>query len=199
MTPDFRSAREVREDFHNRFPLLKHTVWSIKSPSDNTYQCFAWAACRTGILWWPKGFYWPPNSPPINSVDFFVIEFGKVGYKPCKNSNYEFGYQKVAIYTTIDGSVTHMARQHFFGRGWLSKIGDFEDILHANLESIEGNPSPYSGTYGQVALILKRNWWETIFHLCLFRSIFCSFKFLIYRIKHPSLILDNVKNSILAK
>src|SRR5262249_6231669 len=105
---------------------------------------------------------------------------------------YEFGYQKVAIYTTNNRRVRHMARQHFLGRGWLSKCGSFEDILHADLECLEGDPSPFVLSYGQVEQILKRSWWSALVNLCIFKCLWHAFKFWLYRLRHPSWIWSNL-------
>jgi len=104
----------------------------------------------------------------------------RFGYRKCQSNAFEFGFQKVAIYAN-DLGVTHMARQHFWGRGWLSKLGEEEDILHLKLADIQGDPSPNAGQYGEVAQILKRSWWTAIVRLCLFRSSWAAFKFWVYR------------------
>jgi hypothetical protein len=184
----------VRECFHSIFPNLKNTPWSIKSPWNDSYKCIAWAACRTDVIWWPVDgdpqTYWPPGAPLDDSIHAFLQAFARLGYAPCDNPDFEFGYQKVAIYATSDGRVKHMARQHFLGRGWLSKCGSLEDILHANLQCIEGDPSRWEEalgrSYGQVKQILKRSWWTATVHRCLFRCFWEAAKFWLYRLMHPS-------------
>jgi hypothetical protein len=57
-----------------------------------------------------------------------------------------------------EGVPSHMARQQLFGRGWLSKIGDWEDIIHPELRNIEGKTGPIIRGYGTVHTILKRSW-----------------------------------------
>jgi hypothetical protein len=47
-------------------------------------------------------------------------------------------------------TATQLARQHLFGKGWLSKLGDFEDIIHPKLSDIEGSTDPYAYEYGVV-------------------------------------------------
>src|SRR5262249_43310373 len=136
----FRSAADTRSQLHQTFPLLATAKWRITSPCDNSYQCIAWAACRTDRVWWPwdhPRYYWPPgfaklpfgSPPPLAS--FVEVFEGEFGYRPCSSSAFEVGYQKVAIYANALG-VTHMARQHFWGRGWLSKLGESEDIVHSS-------------------------------------------------------------------
>lgn len=128
--------------------------------------------------------YWPPSVPKDETVECFVQAFATLGYKPCKEPTFEFGFQKVAIYAGEDGIPTHMARQHFLGTGWLSKLGDLEDIVHPELRSVQGRtePLPAEG-YGAVVQILKRTWWFAARH-GLFRGWWAAFKFLLYRIAH---------------
>lgn len=200
MPPVFRPPCTVRKSLEQCFPGLRNTRWSGKSPRNDTYKCIAWAACRTDLIWWPvegPGIYWPPNAPLDDSIDAFIRAFSALGYRPCDSQDFEFGYQKVAIYASDDRQVLHMARQHLLGRGWLSKLGEMEDISHADLRCIEGDPSQIAvtmkGSYGQVAQILKRTWWAALVNLCLFRCMWASTRFWFYRLKHPSWILDNLK------
>lgn len=200
MPATFRSSSEIQTDFEAVFPSLQNTRWLIKSPWNDNYKCIAWAACRTDIVWWPVDdpqVYWPPGVPFDDRIDYFIQAFAKIGYKACNSSEFEFGYQKVAIYATSDLRVQHMARQHFFGRGWLSKCGKLEDILHPDLQCLEGDPSPLlamfgQGTYGQVEQVLKRSWSSAVINLCIFRCLWAAFKFWLYRLKHPSWIWSNI-------
>lgn len=190
MAREFRSASDISTNFCAIFPKLASAVWSIKSPRDDRYQCIAWAACRTNIRWWPvhgyKQYHWPPDATFDDTVDAFVEAFATLGYHKCTSRQFEFGYQKVAMYVSHERRVLHMARQHFFGHGWLSKCGDLEDISHAELESIEGDLSPLMITmgrsYGVVDdTILTRTWWSACIHLCIFRSARSAFIHWLYR------------------
>jgi hypothetical protein len=171
------------------FPNLKYSEWSIKSPQTAAYQCIAWAASDTTRRWWPLGqppmgtlAFWPPNVPKEETVDCFMRAFATLGYRPCNKPTFEFGYQRVAIYADQDGTPTHMARQHFMGRGWLSKLGDFEDILHPELRNVEGDAAiwPPRG-YGAVVQIMKRSWW-TAARYGLFRGWWAALKFWVLRL-----------------
>jgi hypothetical protein len=185
--PVFRSTTDVRADIEAAFPQLAGVKWFPKSPYDDTYQCIAWAAGYTSVKWWPIDHppqcYWPQGVPLDDTVESFVQAFETIGYSQSSNASFKFGCQKVAIYATSTGIVRHMARQHFFGRGWLSKPGDLEDILHPNLESIESDPSPHVMGYGRVAQILERSWW-TAAKFGLFRSCLAAIRFWFYRVKH---------------
>jgi hypothetical protein len=179
----FRSAADARRQLHQEIPALAAADWKIKSPLDTNYQCIAWAACRTDRVWWPwdhPRFYWPPGFQKLQlgepvPVDHFAAMFeAKFGYHRCPDSAREFGYQKVAIYANSLG-VTHMARQHLLGQGWLSKLGEEEDILHHTLYDVEGP------AYGRAVLYMKRSWWTALIKLCLVHSFWAAFKFWIYR------------------
>lgn len=191
MSPTALSSAWVCAKRENEFPNLRNSDWFIKSPPTTAYQCIAWAACDTTRRWWPVGqppmgtiAYWPPFVPKDETVECFVQAFATLGYETCEESTFEFGYQKVAIYVGEDGTPTHMARQHFVGKGWLSKLGDFEDIVHPELRSVQGRtePPPAEG-YGTVARILKRSWW-TAARYGLFRGWWAAFKFRLCRIIH---------------
>lgn len=195
----FRTAFTARMFIEHDFPGLKKTRWLLKSPSDDTYKCTAWAACRTDILWWPvegPRIYWPPGVPLNDTVEAFVQSFAGLGYIPTPDSDFQFGYQKVAIYASDEDRLLHIARQRFWGGGWLSKLGAMEDIAHADLHCLEGDPSAIpvalGRSYGRVTRILKRSWWEAIINLCLFRCLRATIKFWFYRMRHPSWILDNL-------
>ena len=189
----FRSAPEARAQLCQEIPNLSAATWSINSPLDTEYQCIAWAACRTDRIWWPwddPSCYWPPEFSkfPVPSdvpVAHFVQMFEeKFGYRKCDNAAFEFGYQKVAIFANALG-VTHMARQHFLGRGWLSKLGREEDIVHQKVTDVQGVMAPAAQQYGIVAQYLKRNWWTALVTLCLFRCMWSSLKFRFYRLAIP--------------
>lgn len=195
----FRPASAVQTTFETVFPNLRNIRWLIKSPWNDSYKCITWAACRTDVWWWPVDdpqVYWPPGVDFDDRIEFFVQAFATIGYKPCDEREFEFGYQKVAIYASADRHVLHMARQHFLGRGWLSKCGKLEDILHPDLQCIEGDPSPLvtnAGlSYGQVQQILKRSWWSAIMSLCIFGCAWAAFRFWVYRLIHPSWIWRNI-------
>jgi hypothetical protein len=189
-------------DFLRNFPNLANAQLSIKSPLDDSYQCIAWAECHTDRRSWPShyGSIWPQGMPLADPpeeapVDYFVQRFSLLGYTPCYlDDKFEIGYQKVAIYAN-DIGVTHMARQHFFGRGWLSKAGDLEDILLRNLCDLEGDMSPLARTYGKVQLILKRTWWSALIHLCVFRCMLNSCKFWLSRMMNKNVMLSKTGTS----
>lgn len=191
MAIKYRPHYIARDYLQTEFPGLTKTDWSIKSPLDDSYQCIAWAACRTNRAWWPgRDYYWPPGLPTVEppetaSLEHFIQGFRTLGYEPCDNRGLEIGYQKVAVYANEVG-VTHMARQHFAGRGWLSKLGSLEDILHRELEAVEGDTSALAGQYGKVVQILKRTWWTAFLDASTYRCWCSTIKFWISRVVRQS-------------
>jgi hypothetical protein len=163
------SETELRQELEALFPKLRGTQWSPKSYFDTSYQCIAWAACRTTFTWWPPrgtlldeylllGCFWPEAAPDDDRVGGFIETFALQGYFRCESFDYEFGFQKVALFASANNIVTHMARQELLGRGWLSKLGVLEDILHRDVRAVE------NGTYGLVVAVLKRTWWSALRH-----------------------------------
>jgi hypothetical protein len=88
----------------------------------------------------------PSETEPL--VENAVEAFKSLGFTVTSNSEYEEGYDKVAIYGQ-DGEYTHAARQLTSGK-WTSKIGGLEDIEHNSLEGLVGIE------YGIVDRIMKR-------------------------------------------
>ena len=197
MATEFRPTFIARRNVLRAFPRLrKKRNWRLCSPRCDTYQCVAWAACRIDNKWWPvhhPQFYWPPGLPritpfpdpwlpwPSTPVDYLMQGFATLGYTPCSRREFEFWYQKVAIYANNYGA-THMARQRFLGRGWISKPGELEDIIHKDLRDIEGDMAQSADTYGEVNVILRRSWWCAIRNGCFFRCWWHTLTFAIFRI-----------------
>jgi len=164
------------------FPRLHNTRWQLRSPIDWGYNCHAWAACDARRRWEPTPeWYWPKET--TYTIEGFVEGFSALGYQPCDSPKYEFGYQKIAIYAGlwygIPNFPKHTARQDVFGRGWFSKLGDLEDILHEHLEDLNGE------TYGKPAKFLRRTWWKVIVSGCAFRCVWHALRFWIFRRVHP--------------
>jgi hypothetical protein len=192
MAATYRSASEAcRITLYTTCPNLRQAVWQIRSPSEDDYQCIAWAACRTDDSLWPAQNYgWFEGHPLVQQaldapVEYFVNAFATLGYELCTSEAFEFGYQKVAILANNQGA-THMARQQYWGRWWLSKIGPAEDILHKTLRDVEGSMLPEAWQYGRVARVLRRSWWSSVITGCLFRCILHSAKHFYCRVTHPS-------------
>ncbi len=77
--------------------------------------------------------------------------FEQLDYALCDSDSLEPGFEKAALYSDTDGLRTHAARQLADG-GWVSKLGNLEDIVHRTLDALAG-PEP---AYGKVSCIMKR-------------------------------------------
>ena len=78
----------------------------------------------------------------------FVSAFATLGYEITGQEEPEPGIERVALFATADGTVTHAARQLPSGI-WTSKLGRGEDIEHL-LRALEGEE------YGRVVQVLRR-------------------------------------------
>ena len=184
MCPMRRAEWAARIHLEIIFPNLQNSNWRVRSPEDGDYNCFAWAASDQARRWEPSPVdYWPEKAPKTLEVASFVTAFGLDGYEPCGlDASYEFGYQKIAIYCELYRGIkipAHMARQDLLGRGWLSKLGDFEDILHPGLEDVENQD------YGSVEVILKRKLLGRGFCGDLFRWLLAETRNFLYRMRKP--------------
>jgi hypothetical protein len=133
------------------FPNLLSTGYRITSPATIDYNCIAWAAEDAQSWWWPDPFhqyYWPPAIPRNESIEAFVALFESFGYRICQDSDYEEGFEKVAIYVGGNAKVTHASRQLDSGV-WTSKLGKLEDIEHS-FDGVSG------AIYGSVAVLMQR-------------------------------------------
>ena len=135
------------------FPNLLQSGYSLTSPSDDKYNCIAWAAGATDRFWWPKSnnpaMHWPPQLPREETVSNFILAFQILGYEVCDDPDLEPRYEKVAIYADGQGKPKHMARQLISGI-WTSKLRPDVDINHNTLEGVEGSK------YGRVVQFMKR-------------------------------------------
>ena len=91
--------------------------------------------------------YWPAEVPRVATLEAFHQLFAGLGYAPCKHSDLEPGFEKIALYVR-DGEPEHAARQLPDGR-WTSKLGKGVDVSHT-LAGLEGP------LYGQVVSFMKR-------------------------------------------
>lgn len=133
------------------FPMLRSSVYKITSPATIAYNCIAWAAGESDKCWWPDPFnqyYWPSGILREVTIKAFINAFELLGYSICEDASYETGYEKVAIYTKIDGMPTHAARQ-IDPEKWTSKLGQCEDIEH-DINALSGDQ------YGQPVIYMKR-------------------------------------------
>ena len=145
-----------REDFGNVRPNNFKCTSDPTRDTDDKYNCIAWAIGKNDNYWWPRqlgGFYWPKGLPrePLNkeTITNFIKAFESEGFVTCNDSEFENGFEKVAIYVNHMGVPKHAARSLPDG-AWTSKMGDDEDIEHATLDVLEGHG------FGRAKVFLKR-------------------------------------------
>jgi hypothetical protein len=141
-----------RPDLEIKWSNLSRTEYQVTSSKSQEYNCFSWAAEDTERWWKPipgEQFYWPDGVPQKETIDAYIQAYQTLGYELCDNEKSEAGYQKIAIYITLNGLPTHAARQLPNGK-WTSKLGWLEDIEH-ELDGLTGE------RYGIVGQILKRS------------------------------------------
>ncbi len=134
------------------FPNLSAKNCRPTSPTDDGYNCIAWAADDVGRWWWPdplQQYFWPPNIPRAQTIDAFITAFESLGYNEISDATLEFGKQKIAIFVSALQIPTHAARQLPDG-WWASKLGRQIDVEH-ELLALEGPE------YGTVAIVCARN------------------------------------------
>ena len=143
---------EMALPFNQRvlFPSLTEKNNVVKSTASPQYNCIAWAYDIDNRRMWPNNedYWWPDGVRDDESIDAFVALFKGIGYEGCETNAFEAGYEKIAIYADVDEPL-HAARQLPSG-WWTSKLGDGQDIEHAEPGNVEGR------RYGRVAVILKR-------------------------------------------
>lgn len=141
-----------KETIEDLFPNLRRDSYLIASPETINYNCIAWAAGNSEKWWWPdlqNQYFWPLKIPREETLEAFVKVYEILGYTICQDSEYENGFEKIAIYVDSIGRPTHAARQLSSVR-WTSKLGRLEDIEHT-LDALTGSK------YGYVGVIMKRS------------------------------------------
>lgn len=122
----------VEPSLEDAFPGLRDQPFKITSPSDNDYNCIAFAVGDDRNWWWPDAAgedIWPAGVDRIETVEAFRDAFATFGYVLCDNDQLEPGYEKVALFA-LAGVPKHASRQLPSGR-WASKLGSREDIEHS--------------------------------------------------------------------
>ena len=124
------------------------------SDPDDTYNCIAWSVNDKARWWWPFDvaspyIYWPPDVPREETIEAFVKLYEWLLFTKCDRADREEGYDKIALYAANDVP-THAARWWQEDRGWTSKLGEEQDVVHHSLASLEGS------VYGTVVHIMRR-------------------------------------------
>jgi hypothetical protein len=186
LAPEYRPHSVARTELEKAFPSLQIAEWKITSPIDRAYNCHAWGVCESRVRWEPTpDDYWPPGLRTDTISDYcldnFIRAYNSVGFCKCPDGRYEFGFQKIAIYSQEDYGEEwpqHTARQTLFGRAWLSKMGDGEDITHRCIRDLEGQ------MYGRVICYMKRRWLRALANKTS-RWVSATLRHWVYRRIHP--------------
>lgn len=148
--PEFTLS--ARPEFLQDFPQLRpHDCGGDISAATHMYNCIAWAATDTSAWWEPDPFfqyYWPEGVKRDYTLDAYISAFHTVGFEVCDDAAPEPGMEKIVIYVR-NGQPTHASRRLQNGN-WTSKLGDFEDIEHIELDCLNGP------LYGSAHTYMKR-------------------------------------------
>ena len=134
-------------------PSLKGSNWTPTSPSNPSYNCFAWAIREHASWVEPPGTVpyrcWPHDLPDFLTVGNYVRAYERLGFEVCGSADLEPEIEKIALFGDERGMAMHASRQLPSGR-WTSKWGRGIDFEH-DLDAINGDPS-----VGSIAEIMKR-------------------------------------------
>jgi hypothetical protein len=144
-----------------KYPNLRKEGYGVSSKTTEDkilkYNCVALAARDLGIWWEPStmnsrpvvrpGRFWPVGIPTDDYVWTYRKLYERLGYKECSTPKAELLYEKIALYADPDETFTHVAYQLYFG--WISKLGDWQDIKHKTLKALEDE-------YGTAKVFMKR-------------------------------------------
>ena len=142
---------EPQPQLERVFPKLAVHGYVPTSAPDAGYNCVAWVVGDTTRNWdgTRQGGYWPPGAELGETINHLIRVFLLQGYAICANGDLEPEYEKVALFADADGDWQHAARQLPDGQ-WSSKLGELEDISHAQFDAV------FSDVYGRVACYLRR-------------------------------------------
>ncbi len=126
---------------------------SYKAPhseKDFNYNCLAFALGDVTNWWEPPrqfGHYWPPGFPDDVTVETAVSIIKSHGYTVDWDPSSRPETDSIAVYA-VGAEWAHFAK--FSSGVWFSKLGSGNDIIHAELKSLEGD------IYGKVVRVLSR-------------------------------------------
>jgi hypothetical protein len=144
------------QELNSKFPKLVTGSFVPISKATGRYNCLGFAA-GDERHWWQGEmnggrFYWPPGLSRVTTVETVSQIFIPRGFQLTDNHAIEPGYEKVAIYASVDTfEFSHIARSD--GIVWKSKLGSGQDIDHYSLSVLEGDQAD---EYGIVDRVLRR-------------------------------------------
>jgi hypothetical protein len=111
-------------------PGLRGSGCVVTSPEDIRCDGLAWAAEDEEHWWWPnEDSHWPEEAAREETIAAVVAAYGVLGFVSGEGLLVEQEYEDMVIYTSRDGTPTHVARQLQFGL-WSSKRGLLQDVEH---------------------------------------------------------------------
>ena len=143
-------ADQQHEVLCSAFPELRRG-YELTSKATKAYNCVAWAAGDQTRWWWPDAMgvdFWPAQVARVETLAAFVDAFALLGYSVCDRSDFEKGYDKIALFANQGHAPTHIARQ-LSGEEWTSKLGTSVDLQH-RLEGV------VCEAYGRVTVVMRR-------------------------------------------
>jgi len=150
MIKDPASIKEMTPgQLHKWWPNLSSSNHHITSSQNILYNCVAWISDITDEN---IDFSQDENGDLVNDLSAapYVSYFEKSGFKKCSNADLETGFEKIALFETPNGNFEHVARQLENGH-WTSKLGEYEDIEHYDLQSLEN-----TRYYGHAVIFMQR-------------------------------------------
>ena len=148
-------SKETRlnQEREEAFPFLAACGYYKTSDETPVYNCVAYAAGdqtqKWGVTSYPPNLYWPEGASKGDGIDDLKSAFEVCGWERATGGDVEEGFDKVALYADDEGEWQHAAIQWPNGE-WSSKLGDWEDIRHANTHAVSG------GDYGKVWYYMKK-------------------------------------------
>jgi hypothetical protein len=132
--------------------VLDQNYRRTSNPSIN-YNGLAWALGTMQRNFDPQkiaGYYWPPGIPREQNITSYlkVLESQKYDLIAA-DDRLEEGWEKIAVYVNAEGEPRHFAHQLEDGK-WESKLADLIDIVHDDLECLEGDH------FGRVNCVVMR-------------------------------------------
>lgn len=145
------SLPEKDVELEQAFPAILVQGYEITSPKTSNYNCIAWAGNVDHLWWWPDqadtGF-WPDGVIRECTIEAFISAYETIDFKVCTSSDFEDGFEKIAIFTDAFNIPKHAARQLDANR-WTSKMGHSFDLSHS-LDGVAGI------NYGSPKVFMKR-------------------------------------------
>lgn len=137
---DYKGLYEMPKSFRNKlWPNLNSSNYELKSDPTDEYNCVAWA---NHINHQSVDLSLDDDGEPLSYPDLscltYIEYFQSQGFEICESAEWEEGFEKIALYERDDETFEHVARQ-MSNSIWTSKLGEWEDIEHSTLESLQSN------------------------------------------------------------